>query len=156
MEQLEYIKIPLRGKYGVRKFTLVDGDYDGEYFSQYRWYLHKNGYVTRKGYSDGKRTIIYLHREICKPPDNLWVDHIDRDKLNNRSCNLRWVTPQENAQNRIIKSVGKTYGQMTKTERRAYKEKRRQRILAKIKTPEYKAYKANYDRRRYLKSKRST
>lgn len=102
MESIESIKLPLLGQYGEGKFTLVDGDYDGEYFGQYRWYLLKNGYVGRINYDlhYTKRSYSYLHREVANPPIGLWVDHINRDKLDNRSCNLRWVTPKENAQNR--------------------------------------------------------
>lgn len=98
---MEYIKISLHGENGKGKYALVDGDYDGEYFSQYRWYLLPNGYVGRTGrYETGKNTYIYLHREVSKPPEGKWVDHINRDKLDNRSCNLQWVTPKENSNNR--------------------------------------------------------
>lgn len=103
MENMEFIKLPLYGKYGVGKFVLVDGDYDGEYFGQYKWYLGKNGYACARLARRSKRGgngYTYLHNLICPPRPGLWVDHIDRDKLNCRSSNLRWVTPSENAMNR--------------------------------------------------------
>lgn len=31
------------------------------------------------------------------------MDHLDRNPLNNRPSNLRWVTPAENMQNRTLK-----------------------------------------------------
>jgi len=103
MDKMPVVKLPLYGGLGKGKFALVDGDYDGEYFSQYKWYLLKNGYAgrvevevpakERKGY-------IYLHTVVSRPPKGLWVDHINRNKLDNRSCNLRWVTPSENALNK--------------------------------------------------------
>lgn len=104
MEELEYIEIPLHGKLGKGKVTLVDGDYDGEYFSQYRWYLLPNGYVARANIenrtSGGKDGYIYLHQLVCKTSPGRVVDHIDRNKLNNRSYNLRQTTYKGNASNR--------------------------------------------------------
>lgn len=107
MEAIGYIRIPLSGKYGKGKFTLVDGDYDGEYFSQYKWYLNpKTGYVYRSGHRDdtGKRGIIVLHQEVSRTPKGLVTDHKNRDKLDNRSCNLRWATYKQNSQNQDFAS----------------------------------------------------
>lgn len=109
MEQMGYIKIPLHGKHGTGKFTLVDDDYDGEYFSQYKWFLMPNGYVGRpvlSGERENNNSWVYLHHEVCKvSKEKPWRDHIDRNKLNNRSCNLRPVTPKENASNRSYKHL---------------------------------------------------
>lgn len=45
-----------------------------------------------------------VHRVVAmefvdNPHSYPWVDHIDRNKLNNRADNLRWVTPQMNGWN---------------------------------------------------------
>ncbi len=106
MEDMEYIKIPLSGERGEGFFTLVDGDYDGEYFSQYNWYLNKKtGYVSRPSKDENnKKKTIYLHREVSRTPYGYHTDHINRNKLDNRSCNLRWATPSENARNRPLSS----------------------------------------------------
>lgn len=97
---MEYIEIPLTGKHGRGKFTLVDGDYDGEYFSQFKWYFNPRiGYVYRRNF-ETQTGIIYLHHEVLKSTNGLWRDHINRNKLDNRSCNLRLVTVQQNAFNR--------------------------------------------------------
>lgn len=73
---------------------------------RYRWRLDKDGYVMRK--AKGKR--IYLHQVILpgrRYPDFV-RDHINRDKLDNREENLRWITLAENAQNRGASKCNKT------------------------------------------------
>jgi hypothetical protein len=95
------VKIPLHGKHGAGKFALVDGDYDGEYLSGFKWHLTAGGYVTRKATpSDATAANIYLHREVCRPLPGHWIDHINRNKLDNRSINLRSVSPKVSAMNR--------------------------------------------------------
>lgn len=46
----------------------------------------------------GKRWDIYLHRYVMSFPNNL-VDHSNRNTLDNRKCNLREATPQQNVAN---------------------------------------------------------
>lgn len=47
------------------------------------------------------RMLIYLHRLIVGAgPDEL-VDHVNRDTLDNRSCNLRVATKSQNGANRV-------------------------------------------------------
>lgn len=76
-----------------------------ESVSAYDWYLGKSGYPIC--YQLSKMT---LHRFIFtlivnqKIPQNLYVDHIDRNKLNNTNENLRLVTPMENSFNKSTKS----------------------------------------------------
>ncbi|GAH08158.1 unnamed protein product [marine sediment metagenome] len=52
-----------------------------------------------------KRKLINIHRLVAKafipnPGNKELVDHIDRNKQNNNSNNLRWATPKENSNNR--------------------------------------------------------
>jgi hypothetical protein len=49
--------------------------------------------INRKQYLSHRLIYIYHNGEI---PDNLYIDHIDRAKLNNSIENLRLVTNQEN------------------------------------------------------------
>lgn len=107
MEDMPWIEIPLHGKYGKGKYTRVDGDYDGEYFSQFKWYLSNNGYpIRRDGHGVKGRKLVLLHHEVLRTDKarvgHIVRDHIDGDKLNNRSCNLRLVSQSENLANRNL------------------------------------------------------
>lgn len=55
--------------------------------------------VDNKGYANGgnqKIGIVRLHRFILNAPKNTIIDHINRNKLDNRKSNLRFVTNQQN------------------------------------------------------------
>lgn len=81
------------GKSNVDVF-LDDSDYD--IVRRYKWYLNNNiGYVS--GFIDGKK--VYLHRFIMGYPANKCVDHINRNKLDNRKSNLRICSTRENVIN---------------------------------------------------------
>ena len=74
--------------------SVDDGDYES--VDQYKWTLSGSGYACRE-YSDGgvmKR--IYLHRALLNCPDGCEVDHINGNPLDNRRCNLRLATHQQN------------------------------------------------------------
>jgi len=61
------------------------------------WTLNSHGYVVTYNF---KRDCIYLARLLLENiPDGLVVDHINRNKLDNRICNLRTVTVSINALN---------------------------------------------------------
>ncbi len=63
---------------------------------KYTWSIDNNGYVvTNLGY--GKT--LHLHRLIMGNIDGKVIDHISRDRLDNRKINLRHVTQQQNVQN---------------------------------------------------------
>ena len=86
---------------------LIDKE-DVEKIKKYRWRLDKNtGYI----YSDFFSKKIYLHRfimDIHTDTSGLVIDHINRDKRDNRKQNLRIVTHAENLRNLSILSDNST------------------------------------------------
>lgn len=69
---------------------------------KYRWFWGKVGYlITKIPVAPYKRRTVALHRLIMgDPPPPLVIDHINRDRLDNRKCNLRVCTQAENNQNK--------------------------------------------------------
>ena len=64
-----------------------------------------DGYLYYGLYKEGKQKSIYIHRllglQFIPNPDNkLCIDHINRNKQDNRIENLRWATHTENMNNR--------------------------------------------------------
>lgn len=86
-------KVPLtKGKFAI----VDDGDFD--YLSQWKWWINC-GYAVRAITKNGAKKYIFMHAVICNPPDGYSVDHINRDKLDNRRKNLRVCTTSQNACN---------------------------------------------------------
>jgi len=72
---------------------------------KYKWCIDDIGYCNAG--IDGKTT--RLHKLIKgKPPKGLVTDHKDRNKLNNRDENLRFITQQQNTRNSKMQSNNKS------------------------------------------------
>lgn len=101
MPEQSYCRLPLYDATGdIRAYTLLDPE-DHKRFSGMSWHLARSGYVSRSVKSQGNRSTIYLHRAVLglEQGDGKFADHINRDRLDNRSANLRVVTPGESVQN---------------------------------------------------------
>jgi len=87
------------------QFTLVDDADYGE-LSKHKWFANKmRGVYYAARWSRpiyGKRHIIPMHRQILglEYGDPRQADHINHITLDNRHCNLRICTNQQNARNR--------------------------------------------------------
>ena len=73
--------------------ALVDAD-DYEQLSRIKWDA-LCGYV--KGNDEGRQ--VFMHRMILTATAGMVVDHANGDTLDNRRCNLRVATQQENSRN---------------------------------------------------------
>jgi hypothetical protein len=94
------------------KFALVD-DEDYDYLIQWKWF------ATRYDRQDGEKTfyaarakntigILYMHKVILSVRDGFFVDHKNRDGLDNRRKNLRECTTSQNAANKEVSKKNKT------------------------------------------------
>ena len=73
----------------------------------FSWALERNNYVSHRG----RRVYVKLHRLITNCPDDMQVDHIDRNPLNNLENNLRICTEFENKQNKpMLNKINKSSG----------------------------------------------
>ena len=130
----DYIQIELLGNHAKHNQT-NNGDCDGymmlvsaydlDHIMMYQWYLNSNGYPATYGTVDknGERwgAPYPLHRFLIPScPEGYVVDHINRNRLDNRRQNLRVITAKQNSFNRKkpsnskntfkgVRKTGKTY-----------------------------------------------
>jgi hypothetical protein len=98
-ESVTYVIIPCKGKGYIMSIDTRDLNKINKYPGM--WIGIENNksrkiYV-RTFYKGGH---IQLHRLLMKDPIGMVVDHIDRNTLNNRRCNLRVVSKSVNNQNK--------------------------------------------------------
>lgn len=98
-EGLEYIISKLKLGYELFPLGITDNNLVG--LNLFNWKVNKKQYVlTNPEYGN-----VYLHRVIWtffygEIPKDKQIDHINRDKLDNRLCNLRLANNSQNVVNR--------------------------------------------------------
>ena len=109
-----------------------------------------------------KRRQYYVHRLVAaayipNPYNKSQVDHINRDRSDNTSTNLRWATPHENNINKLSTDIAiEKYG-FVPSENRTQYEKLRHKNYKEDHRDQYRAYHREYERnrRKRLRSNRS-
>jgi len=90
--------------------VLIDDD-DLELVESYSWWINPQGYAcTKVRYAPGRknRKTVGMHRLILGDPPTPAIDHINRNKLDNRKDNLRPCTDSQNNRNRQIRQGKKS------------------------------------------------
>lgn len=65
----------------------------------YCWYIDSNGFLRTTNKT------ITMHRLLTDCPKGLYVDHINHNRQDNRKCNIRVCTGQQNVRNRKVNGV---------------------------------------------------
>jgi hypothetical protein len=101
MEEIYKLIVGYEGLYEVSDFGNVRNCKTGRFLKGSE---NKDGYLQVGLYKDKKRKMFRIHRLVAlafleNPENKPTVDHIDRNKQNNRLENLRWATKSENQAN---------------------------------------------------------
>ena len=83
------------------KFSKVDPE-DYESLMKHKWSARKSPhtyYAIRSIQKRNKQISELIHRVVTNAPKGMFVDHINRDGLDNRKANLRLVTARQNIWN---------------------------------------------------------
>lgn len=86
------------------KFALIDSA-DAEEVGRYNWMALKGShgwYAVRFVERRGRRSCIYMHRQLMRAMPGIEVDHRDLDSLDNRRSNMRLATRGQNGSNRSV------------------------------------------------------
>lgn len=103
----EFLHVRLTGKSGLGKFAKVSVA-DFPLVARFNWYF-RNGYALSN--IGGKE--VRMHRFIMQENDpNYVIDHINKDRLDNRRSNLRRYTLKENANNRVDSRKVEAWGEI--------------------------------------------
>jgi hypothetical protein len=112
------------------KYAYVD-ERDFNRINQYNWHYLQGGYAARSEGGRKNKKMIYMHRFILdlQHGDKRVVDHMNKDKLDNRRSNLRICTQKENGRNSSKPKTRK----FTSKYKGVYFDKERKKWIAKLK-----------------------
>lgn len=98
-------------------YSAIIDEVDAPRVLKLKWNVHKNKYqVSAVASINGHN--IYLHRFILEAQPGQVIDHINRDKLDNRRSNLRFCTTSQNLANRRAPKTASGYRGVRQENRR--------------------------------------
>lgn len=100
--------IRLLSSHGVLQLAATEFFFDLEdlpLIESRSWYRDKDGYLVSCYYFNGRRRFVRFHRIVMKAKPGQFVDHINKDRADNRKQNLRCCNRSENARNRGLYST---------------------------------------------------
>ena len=80
---------------------MIDND-DFDRIKERHW-THSEGYWSTYIKIDDKGMRVGMHTFIMQPKDGYVIDHVDRNRSNNRKYNLRQATASQNSMNRTLR-----------------------------------------------------
>lgn len=100
------VKIELRDTYGVLRVKTTEFLFDLEDLPIIRgrdsWYCDKDGYLVSSYFFNGVRRFARFHRLVMHAQPGQYIDHINKNKADNRKKNLRFCEKSENDRNRSL------------------------------------------------------
>jgi hypothetical protein len=123
IDTCSYVKIKLLGNHArIKNAYMLISKSDLQLCLNYKWYLSKDGYPATYGTVDNTERygVGWKIYRMLEPviPKGMVVDHINRDRLDNRRENLRICTIAENGYNKTkvnSEKSGSTYKGVKKT-----------------------------------------
>lgn len=115
--------------YGVLQIKATEFFFDIEdlqLIESRSWYKDKDGYLVSCYYFDGRRRFTRFHRIVMNAKPGQIVDHINKNRADNRKSNLRCCKRSENDRNRS------TYSNNTSGITGVYFDKKRSKWVASI------------------------
>jgi len=87
--------------------AIIDAE-DAHLIGKFNWYALVQEHTVYACRKKGRSATKYMHREIIPASDVFFVDHKNRNGLDNRKSNLRFADAKQNKQNSCVRSDSKS------------------------------------------------